>query len=56
MTSEIDYPAGPVADKLTLWPVDDGATGSMPYSRDRQASSAVNSTERHSTALAQTVR
>jgi hypothetical protein len=22
--SEIAYPAGPVANKLTLWPVDDG--------------------------------
>jgi hypothetical protein len=27
MTSEIAYPAGPVADKLTLWPVDDGRYG-----------------------------
>jgi hypothetical protein len=24
---EIDIPAGPVADKLTLWPVDDGRYG-----------------------------
>lgn len=27
MGSEIDYPAGPVADRLTLWPVDDGRYG-----------------------------
>jgi hypothetical protein len=27
MGSEIDIPAGPVADKLTLWPVDDGRYG-----------------------------
>lgn len=27
MTSELDIPAGPVADKLTLWPVDDGRYG-----------------------------
>lgn len=28
MTSqEVDYPAGPVADRLTLWPVDDGRYG-----------------------------
>jgi hypothetical protein len=26
-SSEIAYPAGPVADKLTLWPVDDGRYG-----------------------------
>ncbi|HEX2706673.1 MAG TPA: hypothetical protein VHM66_01525 [Solirubrobacterales bacterium] len=27
MALEIDIPAGPVADKLTLWPVDDGRYG-----------------------------
>jgi hypothetical protein len=27
MRSEIDFPAGPVADRLTLWPVDDGRYG-----------------------------
>jgi hypothetical protein len=27
MAREIDVPAGPVADKLTLWPVDDGRYG-----------------------------
>jgi hypothetical protein len=27
MSSELDFPAGPVADKLTLWPVDDGRYG-----------------------------
>jgi hypothetical protein len=25
--AEVDYPAGPVADRLTLWPVDDGRYG-----------------------------
>ncbi|HET7416116.1 MAG TPA: hypothetical protein VFJ61_00610 [Solirubrobacterales bacterium] len=27
MASEVDFPAGPVADRLTLWPVDDGRYG-----------------------------
>jgi hypothetical protein len=28
MTStEVDFPAGPIADRLTLWPVDDGRYG-----------------------------
>jgi hypothetical protein len=27
MSRELDIPAGPVADKLTLWPVDDGRYG-----------------------------
>lgn len=27
MSLEIDLPAGPVADRLTLWPVDDGRYG-----------------------------
>lgn len=27
MGAELDVPAGPVADKLTLWPVDDGRYG-----------------------------
>ncbi|HYG95766.1 MAG TPA: hypothetical protein VD741_01540 [Solirubrobacterales bacterium] len=28
MTStEVDFPVGPVADRLTLWPVDDGRYG-----------------------------
>ncbi len=27
MGTELDIPAGPVADKLTLWPVDDGRYG-----------------------------
>jgi hypothetical protein len=27
MSLEIDVPAGPVADKLILWPVDDGRYG-----------------------------
>ena len=27
MGSDLDIPAGPVADRLTLWPVDDGRYG-----------------------------
>jgi hypothetical protein len=27
MTRDLDFPAGPVADRLTLWPVDDGRYG-----------------------------
>jgi hypothetical protein len=27
VSSEVDFPAGPVADRLTLWPVDDGRYG-----------------------------
>ena len=27
MGSEVEFPAGPVADRLTLWPVDDGRYG-----------------------------
>ena len=27
MTTDVDMPAGPVADRLTLWPVDDGRYG-----------------------------
>ena len=27
MGAELDFPAGPVADRLTLWPVDDGRYG-----------------------------
>jgi hypothetical protein len=27
VSAEVDFPAGPVADKLTLWPVDDGRYG-----------------------------
>jgi hypothetical protein len=27
MGSKVDFPAGPVADRLTLWPVDDGRYG-----------------------------
>lgn len=27
MNSEVDFPVGPVPDKLTLWPVDDGRYG-----------------------------
>jgi hypothetical protein len=27
MRFEVDLPAGPVADRLTLWPVDDGRYG-----------------------------
>jgi hypothetical protein len=27
VTTEVDFPAGPVVDRLTLWPVDDGRYG-----------------------------
>lgn len=27
MSTDVDLPAGPVADRLTLWPVDDGRYG-----------------------------
>lgn len=27
ITSELDFPVGPVADRLTLWPIDDGRYG-----------------------------
>jgi hypothetical protein len=27
VNSEVDFPVGPVPDKLTLWPVDDGRYG-----------------------------
>jgi hypothetical protein len=27
MAAEVDFPVGPVADRLTLWPVDDGRYG-----------------------------
>ncbi len=27
MGQEIEFPAGPVADRLTLWPIDDGQYG-----------------------------
>jgi hypothetical protein len=27
VSSEVAFPAGPVADRLTLWPVDDGRYG-----------------------------
>lgn len=43
--SEIAYPAGPVADKLTLWPVDDGRyavfQGASGYERCVQHQSAL---------------
>jgi hypothetical protein len=26
-SSDVDFPVGPVADRLTLWPVDDGRYG-----------------------------
>jgi hypothetical protein len=27
VTTDVDFPAGPIADRLTLWPVDDGRYG-----------------------------
>ena len=46
--TDIDYPAGPVADRLTLWPVDDGRygldavfQGASGFERCEQAKSSV---------------
>jgi hypothetical protein len=46
--AEVDYPAGPVADRLTLWPVDDGRygldavfQGASGFERCEQARSAI---------------
>ena len=43
--AEVDYPAGPVADRLTLWPVDDGLDavfqGASGFERCEQARSAI---------------
>lgn len=46
--TEVDYPAGPVADRLTLWPLDDGSygldavfQGASGFERSEQAKSAI---------------
>jgi hypothetical protein len=46
--SEVDFPAGPVADKLTLWPVDDGRYG---LDAVFQGASGYERCEEHQTAL-----
>lgn len=46
--SEVDFPAGPVADKLTLWPVDDGRYG---LDAVFQGASGYERCEEHRTAL-----
>lgn len=48
MGLEIDMPAGPVADKLTLWPVDDGRYG---LDAVFQGASGYERCEEHLTAL-----
>jgi hypothetical protein len=45
---EIDVPAGPVADKLTLWPVDDGRYG---LDAVFQGASGFERCEKHRTAM-----
>jgi hypothetical protein len=49
MTLEMDLPAGPVADKLTLWPVDDGRYG---LDAVFQGASGFERCEEHRAALA----
>jgi hypothetical protein len=46
--SEVDFPAGPVADKLTLWPVDEGRYG---LDAVFQGASGYERCEEHRTAL-----
>jgi len=46
--AEVDFPAGPVADKLTLWPVDDGRYG---LDAVFQGASGYERCEEHHTAL-----
>lgn len=49
MTStELDFPVGPVADRLTLWPVDDGRYG---LDAVFQGASGYERCEEHRTAL-----
>ena len=48
MAFEVDIPAGPVADKLTLWPVDDGRYG---LDAVFQGASGFERCEEHRTAL-----
>jgi hypothetical protein len=52
MTStDVDFPAGPVADRLTLWPVDDGRYG---LDAVFQGASGYERCEEHQTALVAT--
>lgn len=46
--TEVDFPAGPVADRLTLWPVDDGRYG---LDAVFQGASGYERCEEHRTAL-----
>jgi hypothetical protein len=50
MGSDLELPAGPVADKLTLWPVDDGRYG---LDAVFQGASGYERCEAHRTALAE---
>lgn len=47
-SSEVAYPAGPVADRLTLWPIDDGRYG---LDAVFQGASGFERCERHREAL-----
>jgi hypothetical protein len=48
MSLEVDFPVGPVADRLTLWPVDDGRYG---VDAVFQGASGYERCERHEQAL-----
>jgi hypothetical protein len=48
VTTDVDFPAGPVADRLTLWPVDDGRYG---LDAVFQGFSGYERCEEHETAL-----
>jgi hypothetical protein len=47
-STEVDFPVGPVADRLTLWPVDDGRYG---LDAVFQGASGYERCEEHQTAL-----
>jgi hypothetical protein len=47
-STELDFPVGPVADRLTLWPVDDGRYG---LDAVFQGASGYERCEEHRTAL-----
>lgn len=47
-SAEVDFPVGPVADRLTLWPVDDGRYG---LDAVFQGASGYERCEEHRTAL-----
>jgi hypothetical protein len=47
--TDVDFPVGPVADKLTLWPVDDGRYG---LDAVFQGASGFERCEEHRTAFA----